>query len=156
MRSSHITMPALALAIAFSAPLAMAATPAPPAQDSTQAVALRVRELLAPVMVAREARDSLTTLADKATGAPSVILEEQVWQRQVEVMAGIRSAAAELDRLRKQGVDLSAARPIVEQAVRSGWPRYLRQLERREALIRTLFEERNAAPEVKRMAELGR
>jgi small conductance mechanosensitive channel len=75
-----------------------------------------------------------------------------VWQRQVEVMAGIRMAAGELERIHKQGGDLSAARSVVHQAVRSGWPRYLRQLERREILMRTLFESRNAATDAQRLA----
>lgn len=141
MRSSHIT----ALALVLAATLAAAAPRTPQAPDSTQSVATRVRELLAPIMVARQARDSLSVLADTATGEQSALLEERVWQRQVEVMAGILSAAGELERIRNKGGDLSAAKPVVEQAVRSGWPRYLRQLERREILMQELFEKRDAA-----------
>ena len=157
MRSSHITASALALLLALS-PSAGAAAPAPPApptQDSTQLVAQHVRDLLVPIMVAREARDSLAAVADKATGEQSSVLEELVWQRQVEVMAGLLAAAGELDRLRKEGADLTAAKSVVERAVRSGWPRYLRQLERRETLMRALVEEREAATEARRPAIEG-
>jgi len=148
MRSSHIT----ALALALAATLAAAAPRTLHASDSTQSVAMRVRELLAPIMVARQARDSLSGLADSATGERSALLEERVWQRQVEVMASLLSAADELERIRKQGGDLSAAKPVVEQAVRSGWPRYLRQLERREILMQALFEKRDAATDTRRLA----
>jgi small conductance mechanosensitive channel len=150
MRSSHIT--ALALALALAAPPAVAAPRTPHAPDSTQSVAMRVRELMAPIMVARQARDSLSAIADTATGERSALLEERVWQRQVEVMAGIMNAAGELERIRKQGGDLSAAKPVVEQAVRSGWPRYLRQLERRDILMQGLFEKRDAATDTRRLA----
>ena len=150
MRSSHVTT--LALALAMAATLAAAAPRTPRTEDSPQAVALRVKSLLTPIMVAREARDSLSGVADKATGEQSTVLEERVWQRQVEVMSGIVNAAGEFERLREQGADLSAAIPVVEQAVRSGWPRYLRQLERREILMRALSEKRDAATDARRLA----
>ncbi len=148
MRSSHIT----ALALVLAATLAAAAPRTLQAPDSAQSVATRVTELLAPIMVARQARDSLSGLADRATGEQSALLEERVWQRQVELIAGILSAAGELERIRKNGGDLSAAKPVVEQAVRSGWPRYLRQLERREILMQALFEKRDDATGSQRLA----
>jgi small conductance mechanosensitive channel len=155
MRSSHITAPALALALSLSGVLAAAAPPPPRTQDSIRVDAQHIRDLIAPVMVAREARDSLSRVADKATGEQGAILEELVWQKQIEVMSGLVSAAGELDRLRKEGADLSAAKPVVEQAVRSGWPRYLRQLERREILMRELSGMRDSATVARRMAIEG-
>jgi len=154
MRSSHITALALALALGLglTATLCLAAPPTLHAPDSTQSGAMRVRELLAPIMVARQARDSLSAVADTATGEQSALLEERVWQRQVEVMAGIQSAADEFERIRKQGGDLSVAKPVVVRAVRSGWPRYLRQLERREILMQALLEQRDAATGTRRLA----
>ena len=67
-------------------------------------------------------------------------------------MAGTLTAAGELERIRKQGGVLSAARPVLEEVVRSGWPRYLRQLERRKILMQTLFEKRDAATGAQRLA----
>jgi small conductance mechanosensitive channel len=147
MRLSHIAALALALAAALAAP-----APAAPATPDSAAIATRVSRLLTPIMVARQARDSLSVLADKATGEQGALLEERVWQRQVEVMADILKATDELGRLRDQGVDLSTVKPVLEQAVRSGWPRYLRQLERRDILMRALMEKREAAPDVRRLA----
>ena len=152
MRSPQITALVLALVLAPAASFAAESLTTHHAPDSTQSVTMRVRELLAPVMVAREARDSLSRLADAATGEQSALLEERVWQRQVELMASILKAADELERIRKQGGDPSAAKPVVEQAVRSGWPRYLRQLERRNNLMQALFEKRNAAADARRLA----
>ncbi|HET9952815.1 MAG TPA: mechanosensitive ion channel family protein [Candidatus Eisenbacteria bacterium] len=148
MRSSHIT----ALALALAAILAAATPRTLHAQDSARSTAVRVRELLAPIMAAREARDSLSAIADTATGENSALLEERVWQRHVEVIAGLQNAGAELRRIRGEGGDLSAAMPVVEQAVRSGWPRYLRQLERRMGLMQALFEKRDAATDARRLA----
>jgi len=156
MRSSPIAAPALALTLALK--LALAASPAAaapetlPPPDSTHSVTMRVRELLAPIMVARQARDSLSRLADTATGEQSALLEERVWERQMEVMERTLSAADELERIRKQGGDLSPAKPVLEEAFRSGWPRYLRQLERRHILMQALFEKRNTATDAQRLA----
>jgi small conductance mechanosensitive channel len=149
MRSTHITGVALALALELAATVA-AAEPSPPqAPDSTQSAAARVKELLAPILVARQARDSLSALADTATGERSALLEERVWQRQVEVMADIQSATSQLD---QHGGDMSVVTRVVEQEVRSGWPRYVRQLDRRERLLQALLDKRDAATGTQRLA----
>jgi hypothetical protein len=102
MGSLRIT--ALALAFALAATLAASAPRPLHAQDSTHSVTVRVREILAPIMVARQARDSLSALADTATGDRRTLLEERVWQQHAEVMVGIQSAAGELERIRKGGL----------------------------------------------------
>jgi small conductance mechanosensitive channel len=112
-----------------------------------------VRELLAPVLAASRARDSLSALSDKASGDQRSILEEQVWQRQVEFQAGLLGAAGELEKLKAQGGDLAAAiQSALKSAVRAGWPRYLRQLERREQVMAALIERRAAASPAQRLA----
>ena len=149
MRSSHTTVLALALAAATLA----AASPRPTqAPDSTQAVTMQVNELLAPILAARQARDSLSALADTATGERSALLEERVWQRQMELTAGILKATDQLERIRKESGDFSAATSVLDDALRVGWPRGLRQLERRRALMQGLVEKRSAATSAQRMA----
>jgi len=150
MRRLPLTPLALGLMLALAANPVSAASETPPPDSA--AVATRVRDLLTPIMVARQARDSLSVLADQATGEQSALLEERVWQRQVEVMAGILKATGQLERLRDQGVDLSTAKPILEQSVRSGWPRYLRQRDRRQALMQALIEKREAATDARRLS----
>jgi small-conductance mechanosensitive channel len=120
-------------------------------QDSTTTADARVREILAPVVAASHARDSLSALADQATGDTGIMLEEQVWQRQLEFQSGLLAAAGELEKLKKQGQDLSTARTLLEQSVRTGWPRYLRQLERREAVMAAMIEKRDAASASQRL-----
>jgi small conductance mechanosensitive channel len=53
--------------------------------------------------------------------------------------------------MKKQGVDLGPAREILERSIRVGWPRYLKQLERREAVTAALLEKRNAATATQRL-----
>src|SRR5215831_7625182 len=114
-------------------------SPVSHAQDSTTTVE-RIREVLAPVTEAGHARDSLSALADKATGETSSMYEEQVWQRQVEFQSALLDAVAELESLKKQGWDVSVAQTVLQGAVRAGWPRYLRQLDRRIAVMAALVD----------------
>jgi small conductance mechanosensitive channel len=103
------------------------------------------------VVAASHARDSLAAIADKASGESSMMFEEQVWQRQLEFQTQLLSAAAELEKLKKQGADLSTARALLDQAVRTGWPRYLRQLDRRQAVMAALIDKRDAASASQRL-----
>ena len=137
---------ALALALATTAPHESLA------QDSTRTANLRLQQLLAPVIAASRARDSLSVLSDRASGERRVILEEQVWQQQLEFQIALLAAAGELEKLKVQGGDLAAAQSLLKTAVRSGWPRYLRQLERREPVMAALIEQREAASPTQRLA----
>jgi small conductance mechanosensitive channel len=148
MRTSRLTALSVLLALA----LAAGAPPPSYGQDTTRTVAQQMDELLAPIAAASHQRDSLSRLADKATGEQGAILEEQVWQCQLEVQAGLLSAAGELEKLRKQGGDFPAARAALEDALRAGWPRYRRQLERRELVMQAILEKRGAAPPAQRLA----
>jgi small conductance mechanosensitive channel len=122
------------------------------AQDTTRTAELRVQQLLAPVIAASRSRDSLSAVSDKASGEQRTILEEQVWQQQLEFQAALLAAAGELEKLKAQGGDLAAAQSLLKAAVRSGWPRYLRQLERRGPVLAALIEQREAASPTQRLA----
>jgi small conductance mechanosensitive channel len=135
----------LALAIACAAPAVSLG------QDSTGTIEARTRELLAPVFAASHARDSLSALADQTTGDRTIMLEEQVWQRQLEFQSALLAAAGELEKMKKQGTDLAPARKLLDESVKTGWPRYLRELERRVAVLATLIEKRNAASSSQRL-----
>ncbi len=111
----------------------------------------RVRELLAPAATAGHARDSLAALADTSRGDRGIMLEEQVWQRQLEFQSALLSAAGELEKLKAQGADMGVARSVLEAGVKTGWPRYLRQLERREAVMAAMIDRRNAASATQRL-----
>ena len=148
MRISPLTALSSVLALA----LATVAPRETLAQDTTRTAEFRVQQLLAPVVAASRARDSLSVLSDQASGEQRSMLEEQVWQRQLEFQAGLLAAAGELDKLKRQGNDLSAAQSMLKTAVRSGWPRYLRQLERRETVLAAMFDRRGAATPAQRLA----
>lgn len=131
--------------------LALAGALPAQAQDSASAVERRIHDLLAPVISAGRARDSLSALADRASGESSIMLEEQVWQRQLEFQAGLLKATDELLKLKKIGVDLGPARAMLERSIQTGWPRYLKQLERREPVMAAMLEKRNAATATQRL-----
>jgi small conductance mechanosensitive channel len=146
----------LALVIAghiLSAPLAQAA-PKPVASDSAAADASvqRVMELLAPVAAAGRARDSLSRHADRVSGTAQDVLEEQIWQRHLEVQAGLISTASQLEKFKQKSPVSPAARRMLDDAVQSGWPRYLAQLERRNLKLQVMVEQRDEASGTQRLA----
>jgi small conductance mechanosensitive channel len=148
MRTSHLTALSAVLALVLAAGMPRTAC----GQDSTRTATQRMNELLVPLGAATHARDSLSVLADKAAGEQNAVLEEQVWQRHIEIQAGLLAIAGELEKLSSQGVDLSAARAKLQDAVRSGWPSYRRQVERRDRVLQAILEERDAAPPAQRLA----
>jgi small conductance mechanosensitive channel len=147
MRTFH----RIALSIVLALGLAAWAPRTLYAQDTTRTVTQQVSELLAPMLAASHVRDSLSRLADKATGEQSATLEEQVWQQQLEVQAALLKAADELEKLKSSGVDLSAAAAVLRNVVESGWPRYRRQLERAERAMQELINKRSAASPQERL-----
>ncbi len=74
-----------------------------------------------------------------------------MWQAQLAIQASILEASVEVEEARAQGGDLSALRPMLRDALASGWPRYQRQLERRERLLKELSERRDAATPQQRL-----
>jgi small conductance mechanosensitive channel len=137
----------LALLLAFAGIVGRAHAQAPAADTLSG-----IRDLLAPIAAASRARDSLALLADKAAGEQRVVIEEQVWQRQLRVQSGLVAAAAEIERQKKQGQDVSAALSAFGDAIRTGWPRYRLYLERRQDVAEELFAARDAAAGAQRLA----
>ena len=114
------------------------------------------------------ARDSLSALADTASGTQE-FLEEMIWQRQVDLHKGAMDLAARVRDEQAGGADVSEIRAALSAAIADEWPRYLRHLQRRErglvALNRSSeaatgaerFEfERRAAQESERLLEAYR
>jgi small conductance mechanosensitive channel len=120
-------------------------------QDTAQAAPHPLTQLLERITLAGHERDSLSKLADQTTGGENALLEEQVWQAQLKVQAGILDVTNEIERMKTQGSDLSAARAILQDALASAWPRYRRQLERRERIMRVLLERREGATPQERL-----
>ena len=105
----------------------------------------RTMQLVAPVRAAGRERDSLSALADKAKGRDREQLEEQLWRRQLEVHSGLMAVTRELEKWQQQGLDLTPARAVLAEILKSGWPRYRDQFARRETSTRELLDRRNAA-----------
>jgi small conductance mechanosensitive channel len=139
MRIIRFTILLLALASAASAQDTIATAPSP------------LEQALARITAASRARDSLSVLADRATGEKDAVVEELLWQSQLEVQAGILDASVELEKLQTKGADLAGTRAALASALASGWPRYRRQLERRERILQDLVERRDAAPAAQRL-----
>src|SRR5262245_51856986 len=90
----------------------------------TSALAEEIQEFRA----AAHATDSLTSLADSATGSTRAFYEELLWQRQVSLHAELLAVAEKIRSEESRGHDMSEARRIVSATVRAGWPRYLAQV----------------------------
>ena len=127
-------------------------TPSSRAQDSTVAFSAKTRQLLSRVEQTASARDSLSRLADRATGGERDFLEEQVWQKHQQLHLALLAAATELKDRKRRGEDVSAEVGSLERGVRSGWELYRRQFERRHTLIQSLFEQRDATTGPERLA----
>ena len=123
-----------------------------PVGDSTlvlsDAFKARIGEVAATVRV----RDSLTTLADSATGASRELLEELIWQRQEVINAGLLEVANLMRAEQAGGKDLTGERLVVSEGIRQSWPRYLTQLERRQRQLDQLSSARDAATGAARLA----
>jgi len=137
------------LLTALSIPLALALAAGAPrtvrAQDTTQVAVTPLAQALTRIRVLGHERDSLARLADQDTGEQRAVREEQVWQMQLAIQASILEVSAKVEQSRADGGDQSALRPVLEDALAAGWPRYQRQLERRERLLKELFERRDTA-----------
>jgi small conductance mechanosensitive channel len=94
----------------------------------------------------------LAQLADRATGDERTVIEEQVWRRHQQVHSNLVAVAAELERRKKQGQDVSEALGELGRAIRAGWSRYERHLERRQEGTQALFAARDAATGAERLA----
>ncbi len=123
-----------------------------PNENPAEAEVRLVSELLAPVSLASHARDSLSRLADRATGSQRDVIEEQIWQRHLEVQTGLIATATRLQKLKQKGSGAPQASHLLDEAVKAGWPRYVAQLERRTMRIQSMAEEGDASTGGQRLA----
>lgn len=97
-------------------------------------------------------RDSLSARADSATGTSRDFLEELVWQRHVQIHAGVLEIASEVKAARGRGEDLTEVQRTLDEAVRDEWPGYLDQLRRRGRRLNELMTTADAATGAQRLA----
>src|SRR5262249_57579085 len=96
--------------------------PAPPPDE--------ISALLARLGDTARARDSLTALADKASGEARQFLEDLIWQRHGEITAGVLAVAERIQAARARGRDVTGALRILNGAIRDEWPDSLAHLPR--------------------------
>jgi small conductance mechanosensitive channel len=122
--------------------------PAAPSLRDPQAIEATLTSLRA----AGHTRDSLAAVADTSRGTSREVLEERIWQIQIEGFAAIRSLADSIRDERNRGRDVSAATRVVSEAVREHWPGYLAQLQRGQAKLEELRGDYDAASGSQRLA----
>ena len=111
-----------------------------------------ISTLLAGLEQTARARDSLTTLADKATGASRDFLEELIWQRHLEFSTGVLALADKIKAEKSRGRDVTEVKRILNEAVRLEWPPYLAQLQRRDRALSALNKSADAVSGAERLA----
>jgi hypothetical protein len=114
-------------------PSSVAAQTADPAAAS-EVIAAQISKL----REAARARDSLSVLADSASGASREFLDELIAQRDEEVHDGVISLAEEIESDQRRGADVTGARALVAEWLHGDWPLYANQLERRLRTIVSL------------------
>ena len=97
-------------------------------------------------------RDSLTALADSATGASRELFEELIWQRHLEVEAAMTRVAERLHSRLEHGGDDPAAHELVVATLREQWPHFVDQIERRRRAMFTLAKASDAAGGAQRLS----
>ena len=111
-----------------------------------------ISTLLAKLGEAGRSRDSLTALADQASGASRDFLEELIWQRHSELNAGTLEVADRIKAEQGKGRDVTEAWRILNDGVRGEWPLYLAQLQRRERALDEMARSSDAASGAQRLA----
>src|SRR5215813_15380253 len=116
------------LVVVAAASAAVGARPsrAQPA-DAVAAPSREIAALVAKLTQSARARDSLTALADEASGAARDFLEEQTWQRHSEMNEATLALVDEIESERNKGRDVTATLRVLNEGVRGEWPPYLSQ-----------------------------
>src|SRR6185503_114015 len=123
----------LVILLGTTPPSSVAAQTADPARAS-EVIAAQISKL----REAARARDSLSVLADSASGASREFLDELIAQRDEEVHDGVISLAEEIESDQRRGADVTGARALVAEWLHGDWPLYANQLERRLRTIVSL------------------
>jgi small conductance mechanosensitive channel len=148
----------LALPLVLAAPLAGAEGPnapedlAPAAEPAEDPLAAESLELLERMRAVSERRTELERRAAEETGSRRRILEEQVWNAQIEFQRILRKNAENLGRQQREGRDISEMRNVLAERLRQRWPGFRERLEWREARLEELRQERDAATGEERLA----
>jgi small conductance mechanosensitive channel len=146
MRTFHFTASSILLA------LALAGTPAPlHAQDTTRTTPRPLEQVLERIRWSRTRGTRCPPSPTRPRAEQGAVREEILWESQLAVQAQLLEATVELEKLSPQGSDLAEARTVLKGALASGWPRYRRQLERRERILQELVDRRDAAPPAQRL-----
>jgi small conductance mechanosensitive channel len=108
--------------------------------------------LLADILEAASARDSLLTLSEGASGSAAELLEEMSWQQQLKVHRAVISLADRVSRQGSRGQDLTGLRKELGRLVKEAWPRYLGRLQRRQQNLYQLGDSSESVSGAKRLA----
>jgi len=114
-------------------------------KDSPAAQPDAISALIAGLEQTARARDSLTALADQASGATHEFLEELIWQRHSEFSTGVLALADKVKTEKSRGRDVTDVMRVLNEAVRAEWPPYLEQLQRRERVLSELNKSADTA-----------
>lgn len=129
----------------------LAAAQARDSASVSEEVAAQVEDLRASSQV----RDSLSALADSATGATREFFEESIAQRDKEVHAGVVSIVERIQEEQRRGEDVTASRSLLDAWLREEWARYRTQLQRRMQAIVVLSRSSDRATGSERTAIEG-
>lgn len=121
-------------------------------KDSTAGKPDAISALIVGLGQTARSRDSLTALADKASGASRDFLEELIWQRHVEFSTGVLALADKVKAEKSRGRDVTDVKRVLNEAVRVEWPPYLAQLQRWERRLSASSKSSDAASGAERLA----
>ena len=121
-------------------------------RDSLALPADAVTTQIARLRTLAHERDSLTALADQASGASREFFEELIWQRHMELHAGMLAVADRIKSDQGKGRDVSDALRALKEGAQDEWPRYLSQLQRFDRTMVVLAKESDAASGPQRLA----
>jgi len=122
------------------------------AQDTTAKVANEFSSLLTRLAAITSQQDSLSALADSASGGERQLRHEQIWERQQQAETILLALSDNLRRQESMGRDLSGPRRIVNDLMARGWSRYQALLGSVAVDYDTLRRKRDAASGVERLA----
>ena len=125
---------------------------APQAAPPAAAVPAEFVSLLTQIREATSARDSLSALAEAASGSVGELLEELSWQQQLKLHSAVISLAGRMSQETSRGRDLTGVREELGTLIRGTWPRYLAQLEHRQQVLNQLRDSSETVSGSKRLA----
>jgi len=138
------------LIVAASAAL-RAAPGAAQAPDSMVGPSNAITAQIATLRRLAHERDSLAALADQASGATREFYEELIWQRHLDLHAGMLAVADRIKAEKAKGRDVSEVLRALNQGARDEWSRYQNHLERWDRAMMELARASDAASGAQRL-----